>query len=166
MSANDLIIFSTLSINWISESLLGPSIKAYKSVCFASGLIQRDFKVYFDDAFSPVNTTNKDFYLKLRGSFFKNEKILNIKSKTINEITSVYHKNSDIDFVNIDVEGSDYEILKQIDLSKFHVKLIAIETHPIDNIESDSVPQILNFLNKNNFTLYKKIGPTSLFRKQ
>ena len=155
-----------VDINQTSIDLFNLARPKDINLCTTIDEKKRDFKVYFDDAFSPVNTINKDFYLKLRGSFFKDEKFLNIKSQTIDEIINVHHKNLDIDFINIDVEGSDYEILKQIDLLKLNVKLIAIETHPIDNIESDSVPQILNFLKKNNFTIFKRIGPTSLFKKQ
>ena len=70
-----------------------------------------------------------------------------------------------IDFINIDVEGLDLEILKQIDLKKFGVKLIAIETHHVDGTKSKSCEEIFSYLEKLNFLIHKRIGPTSLFRQ-
>ena len=68
-----------------------------------------------------------------------------------------------IDFINIDVEGSDYQVLTQIKLEELKPKLISIETHNPDGSESENFALIQEFLNKNNFMIYKRVGPTTLF---
>ena len=122
------------------------------------------FTMYYDDPFSPVNTLDKNFYENLKESFFKNKRILSIQSKTIKEIIEISKIENKVDFINIDVEGSDYDILKQIDLKKLKVKLVSIETHNVDGSASKNVDLISRFLEKNNFSIYKRIGPSTLFR--
>ena len=70
---------------------------------------------------------------------------------------------SKIDFVNIDVEGNDYQVLKQIKIEKLKPKLISIETHHPDGSESENFSLIQEFLKKNNFIIYKRVGPTTLY---
>ena len=123
----------------------------------------KEFTMYFDDPFSPVNTLDKNFYKNLNKSFFKNEKILSIKSKTIKEIIEISNIKNKIDFINIDVEGLDYDILKQLNLSKFNVKLVSIETHNVDGSEMINFGLISDLLKKNSFSIYKRIGPTTLY---
>ena len=124
---------------------------------------RREFKVYYDDPFSPVNTLSKRFYKGLKDKFFKNKKKLSIKSKTIEEIIEIGKIEHKIDFINIDVEGLDYEVLKQIDINKLKVKLISIETHNVDLSASKNFNLISSFLKKKNFSIYKRIGPTTLY---
>ena len=54
-------------------------------------------------------------------------------------------------------------MLTQIDLKKFKVKLISIETHNVDGTSSKNMELISSFLNKNNFSIYKRIGPSTLY---
>ena len=46
------------------------------NICAAISEKKKDFKVYLDDPFSPVNTIDEKFYESLKKSFFKNKKIL------------------------------------------------------------------------------------------
>ena len=59
----------------------------------------------------------------------------------------------------------DYKILKQLNLKKLKVRLVAIETHHVNGQVSKDFSKILNFLKKKNFSLLKRYGPTSLFYK-
>ena len=125
---------------------------------------KKEHKVFMDDPFSPVNTLNKDFYKRFKKSFFKNKKILTVRSKTIEEIFLSNGINENIDFINIDAEGSDFKILNQININKLGAKLISIETHNVDGSESQDSSLITTFLKKNNYTIFKRVGPTSLFK--
>ncbi len=124
---------------------------------------QKEFKVYFDDPFSPVNTIDKNFYKSLKGSFFKDPKEFNIKSKSFQEIIILGGIKDKIDFINIDAEGNDLKILKQLNLTKYKVKLISIETHNVDGTKTKNCDSIEKYLNENNFFTYKRVGPTTLF---
>ena len=56
----------------------------------------------------------------------------------------------DIDFFKIDIEGSDLEVLKSINLNKLKVKLIMIEA---SNFNSGDRNETINYLNSKNFTI-------------
>ena len=133
------------------------------NICAAINDKKKEFKVYFDDPFSPVNTINQKFYESLKKSFFKNKQILTVQSKTIQEILNTGKIESIIDFINIDAEGLDFEILKQINLSKYKVKLLSIETHNVDGSKTEHFDSIKKFLEKNNYSILKRVGPTTLF---
>lgn len=133
------------------------------NICSAISETNKKFKIYYDDPFSPVNTLDKNFYKSLKKSFFKNEKFLSVDSKKFKEILQLSKINSDIDFVNIDAEGLDFDILKQIDIKSLAVKLISIETHHVDGTPTDNFDLISDFLRALNFTIYKRVGPTTLY---
>tara|TARA_B100001093_G_C26755017_1_gene982957 strand:+ start:66 stop:716 length:651 start_codon:yes stop_codon:yes gene_type:complete len=72
-----------------------------------------------------------------------------IRTTTLNEILQIYFKNrkNKIDFLTIDVEGHDFEVLKSIDLDKYFVKLILIEVN-----ENKKLVDI--YLKKNGYNLF------------
>lgn len=133
------------------------------NICAAVSKEKKDLKVYFDDPFSPINTVDKKFYENLEKSFFKNKKIFTIQSKTIQEIFDIGKIKGEIDFVNIDAEGLDFEILLQMNLSKYKVKLLSIETHNVDGSKTENFESIKNLLEKNGYLIFKRVGPTTLF---
>jgi len=133
------------------------------NICAAISREKKEFKIYFDDPFSPINTLNKKFYENLKNTFFKNKKILTIQSKTIEEVFDINKFKSEIDFINIDAEGYDFEILQQLDLNKYKVKLVSVETHNVDGSETEYFDSIKKFLEKKNYSIFKRVGPTTLF---
>ena len=68
-----------------------------------------------------------------------------------------------IDFINIDAEGLDFEILQLIDFNRYKVKLVSVETHNVDGSESEYFDSIKKFLEKKNYSIFKRVGPTTLF---
>ena len=60
----------------------------------------------------------------------------------------------------------DYKVLEQLNLEKYKVSLVAIETHHVNGMQSKDYNKILNFFKKYNFSLMKRLGPTSLFCKR
>ncbi len=133
------------------------------NLCTTINETKKIFKIYLDHPFSPVNTLNEKFYEKQKVNFFDDKKILTVESKSIDEVLNLSHDKKKIDFINIDVEGNDYQVLSQIKLEELRPKLISIETHYPDGSESENSTLIHKFLNKNNFTIHKRIGPTTLF---
>ena len=107
-----------VDINQTSIDLFKISRPKDINICSTINKKRKKFKIYFDGPFSPVNTTSLKFYKSLKGSFYKNKKIFTIQAKTIEEIIHLSKIKNNIDFLNIDVEGSDFEILKEIDLYK------------------------------------------------
>ena len=122
------------------------------------------FDIYFDDPFSPVNTLNKQFYENLKDRSFKEKRKLTVESKSIKEILDISKIDGNIDFINIDVEGMDYEILKNIDLDRIKPKLISVETHNVEGSKSKDFESIVKLLDKNSFSSHRRVGPTTLFK--
>ena len=133
------------------------------NICTTVNNEKKLFEVYLDDPFSPLNTLDSKFYKNLDKSFSTNKKNISVESKSIDEIIGLSDIKTDIDFINIDVEGSDYKILTQIDIQKLKPKLISIETHNVDGSESENFQNINDYLINNNFSIFKRVGPTTLF---
>ncbi len=104
---------------------------------------------------SPINQQNS--LIKKN----ENQKEVKIECFTLNSILK--EKNvENIDYLNVDVEGSELEVIKGIDLSKFNPSLISIENNDLslkDYMESD----IYNLLIQNKYTLVNIIGVTNFF---
>lgn len=52
-----------------------------------------------------------------------------VMTKSVLEIFEEFNCPLNIDFVSIDTEGNEYEILKGIDLEKYNIKILCIETN-------------------------------------
>tara|TARA_Y100000816_G_scaffold174702_1_gene125731 strand:- start:6701 stop:7411 length:711 start_codon:yes stop_codon:yes gene_type:complete len=121
------------------------------------------FEIYYDDPFSPVNTLDENFYKNLKKKKLQKNENLKVRSRSIDEILEVSNKKK-IDFINIDVEGMDYYILTKIKIKELKPDLISIETHKVNGSESADYNKIKKFLEESNFTIFKRVGPTTLFK--
>lgn len=54
-------------------------------------------------------------------------KIYKVKTISLNDLLKKYQAPKKIDFISIDTEGSEYEILKNFDFNKYDVKIITCE---------------------------------------
>lgn len=90
-----------------------------------------------------------------------NQKKTKIKCFSLNTILQE-NKIDKFQFLNIDVEGNELNVIKGIDLIKFRPILIAIENNellPIEYFESE----IYKILIENNYIFINKIGVTNFF---
>ena len=123
-------------------------------------------KMYFVDDFSPLNTLDINHLKFLKKNFlFKNKdfKEKKIKTENINNILKK-HKFDKVDFLNIDLEGLEYEVIKSINFKKYKINLICIEILDHNKQSKDKSKKILKILKKNNFRHLKKIGVNSIFK--
>ena len=133
------------------------------NLCTTINETKETFEIYYDDPFSPVNTLDKQFYENLENKNNKNTKKLFVESKSIKEILNISKIDKSIDFINIDVEGMDYKILKNINLKQLKPKLVSIETHNVDGLKSKDCESIVKLMKESSFSIYKRVGPTTLF---
>jgi len=126
--------------------------------------------LYFYHDKSPINTLSKSV------ANYQNADIKEIRSvdtKTLNSIIeNSQYKNSKIDFLSIDVEGLELEVLKGFDISLYKPKIIVIEyldlslkkleikNLNIDNITNSSV---YHFMKNNNYILINWIHSDLVF---
>ncbi|WP_218310825.1 FkbM family methyltransferase [Alteromonas antoniana] len=68
--------------------------------------------------------------------------VISVNCLSLNELLQRYNAPDTIDFLSIDTEGSEYEILKNFDIQKWHIKLIAVE-HGGDQKKRERIKELL-----------------------
>lgn len=85
----------------------------------------------------------------------------NVDAIDINTLFSS-HKITTIDYLNIDLEGLDEEILLDIDFNKVKIHLISIEDYSF-NLNPINQSKITTHMIENDYIFMAKVGPTSIF---
>jgi len=116
-----------------------------------------DIKFYFfNQPFSGIDTSSKELALKMKtkDNNFVEETIENIK---INDLLSL----DNFDFVNIDIEGMDEEVVSSIDFNNIYKpKLICFEKH---NVFKDLDSKSIIKLKENGYKHLFTTGPSIAF---
>jgi FkbM family methyltransferase len=121
--------------------------------------------------FSKKNLSFHNTFLKsLAESDIQNEpfkKRYTIECKPLTKIiddTKFFNKK--IDFLNIDAEGYDYEVLLGLDLEKYSPKIICIEISPLVDEKNKNYKntQIFKYLTQNNYELIWKGFNSFIFK--
>ena len=70
------------------------------------------------------------------------------------------------DFLNIDIEGLDFKVLKQINLRNSNISLVGIETHLPNGSKTQDSDDIFRYLKDHSFTIFKRVIATTLFKRE
>lgn len=106
--------------------------------------------------YSFKKSTNNTFSKKHLLETNKIVKKTRIKTTTLTKVLDKYlDQDKKIDFVNIDVEGFDYQVIKSLNLKKYKPTLIIIEDLNF-SLKEPKKSKIFNYLNKNGYYLYAK----------
>ena len=108
---------------------------------------------YFEN--SPINQQNSLIQLNEEQSKIK------IKCSTLNTILEE-NRFENFDYLNVDVEGAELNVIKGINFKKYFPKLISIENNNLlisDYMQSE----IYKILSINDYVFVNKIGVTNLF---
>ena len=81
-------------------------------------------------------------------------KIVKILTTTFSEIVS---SDIEIDYLSIDIEGSEFELLESIDFDKYKIKVISVE----NNLPDDQDFQV--FFSKKQFKYFDRVGQDEIF---
>ena len=81
-------------------------------------------------------------------------KSINLKTITFDEIVP---KNKDIDYISIDIEGGEMNLLKSIDFKINNIKVISVENN------TPKEQNFKNFFEEINFTYLDRIGQDEIF---
>ena len=101
---------------------------------------------------------NQQNTLENRETNLKKIKINAFKLQTLLDKLSINH----IDFLNIDVEGSDYKVISSLNLNKIRPKMICIEENKYD-IKDIINNTIQNLMNSSDYFLFSRIGVSSIY---
>ena len=110
--------------------------------------MEKEISFYYQKKLSQLSTIKKAISNERMQGNIKEKKIKSLKLNSI--LNQSKFKNRQIDFLNIDVEGADFEVLKSLDFTIYEPKIICIEIMEKNIFESE----IYNFLKDLN---YKKI---------
>ena len=124
-----------------------------------SSIRKREINLFYEKNSSGVKTIDTKF----RDLTLKNVKIKKVKVATFAKLikeTRYYKKR--IDFLNIDCEGADFDVLKSIDIKIYKPKIICIEVNTLlDKKLKQSI--IYKYLLRNNYKLKKSFINSHLF---
>ena len=112
--------------------------------------------LFFDHDLSSLNTISKNHTLYIEKAFgTKDLKKKKIKTTTLSNLLKK-EKISKIDFMNIDIEGHELEVLKTFNFKHFDIRVICIEIVNYDYYSKSikiNKNEIFKLLKKNNYTL-------------
>jgi FkbM family methyltransferase len=112
-----------------------------------------------------VNTFDKKFADKAIDDGYELIRKQKIETKTLKEIFVEYlPKNKKIDFMSVDVEGFELEVLKSNDFDLFRPAYILVECHDI-NINEIQNNDIYNFLRGKSYDFFGKTVLTLIFKE-
>lgn len=92
------------------------------------------------------------------------EKVLKVPVKPFNQVVSEYFFDVCPDFVSLDTEGSELEILQTIDFSRYQPKIICVETISFSTTgRGQKNHDVVEFLTSNGYLLYADTYINSIF---
>jgi FkbM family methyltransferase len=100
---------------------------------------------------------NKEPTLSSQNNNFSSKNSYKVKTISLNDVVVEYAEKllkksnevNSIDFISIDTEGSEYEILKNFDFNKYAPKIIIVE-HNFDPIKSKQLKELMESHNYQN----------------
>jgi hypothetical protein len=100
-----------------------------------------------------TNSSNKIFYFNDKGIYNSytsstyNSSAKKLKSLSLNNLIKKYQLTKNIDYISIDTEGNELDIIKNFNFNKYNVKIFTIEHNFQKNIREN----IYKILKKNNY---------------
>lgn len=114
----------------------------------------KEVEIYFEHNFSPINSLHfKNF----------NSKEKNYTKKKTHTTLFANLVNEQFDFLNIDCEGEDFNILQTINLNKFIPKLICIE---INSDEKNYGNKVYDYLKEYDYKIHCVKNYSHIFEKK
>ncbi len=124
---------------------------------------QEEILKYFMFSSSSFNT----FVEELANRVIKNNGkkslvgIKELQTKKLSQILDEYLKNREIDFLSVDVEGMDLQVLKSNNWNKYRPKVVVLEFEA-SQIQSFKENEIYHFLSNQDYTFYC-FSPVNVF---
>ena len=152
-----------IDMNQTTIDLFNILRKRDKNICAAISNENKEATQYLDHSFSPINTLVKKFSdTTAKTISFNNHSEKKVYTYKFSQIVQTHEiQAKQIDFINIDAEAHDLEVLEGIDLRSYNVKLICIEM--LDSQNNMNEKKFKDYLIKYNYELIKIIGPNGFF---
>ncbi|WP_414528207.1 FkbM family methyltransferase [Nodularia chucula] len=114
--------------------------------------------------FSEKSTLISGVDAKLEGNkrTEENSKVVEIKAEKLEEILNDNQCPEKIDFLCIDVEGEELNILNSLNITRYRPRLILVEIHKFDILQANVNP-IYTFLSSHDYKLVGYLSPNAFF---
>ena len=122
--------------------------------------------LHFIDELNTQNTLNENQLNFLKNHHnIKDHEIIKkkIKTKNLNKILDE-HKFYNIDFMNLDIEGHELQVLKTIDFNKTRIKFLCVEMIEHNKISEENNKKIKDLLAQNSFVLIKNFDYNYIYK--
>ena len=129
---------------WLKKMRSRNCIISKKAVFHESGL-----KLKFEDVekYPDLSGLSTNFEKDANSNLRQNTKTTEVETITLNDLIEKNMPNKKIDYISIDTEGSEYEIIKNFNFDKFKVEIFTIEHNFIDKKRDD----ILKLMTSNGY---------------
>jgi len=108
---------------------------------------EKDIIFYYQKKLSQLTTIKKNISKQRMQGEIKEKKIRSLKLNTI--LNNSKFKNRRIDFLNIDIEGADFEAIQSLDFEIYKPSIICIEINELNVLKS----QTYNYLTKKGYKM-------------
>tara|TARA_B100001093_G_C26578610_1_gene906241 strand:- start:24 stop:755 length:732 start_codon:yes stop_codon:yes gene_type:complete len=140
-----------------------------KDVNINIGISDKDAEkeLYFIDELDTQNTIDKNQleFLKKHHNINQDQIIVKkIQTKNLETILNEYQFYN-IDFMNLDIEGHELQVLKTLDFKKIKIKYLCIEMIEHNEESILNVKNMKDLLKENNFKLIKNFGFNHIYHR-
>ena len=97
-----------------------------ENAVFSESNINLDFRID-NFEFGGIVGDEFDNNLRIRGKQIKSQKLIKVKTKTLEEILDYHKAPSIMDYLSLDIEGAEWEALKNFNFEKYKWKCLTIE---------------------------------------
>jgi len=136
-----------------------------QNICAAISTEEKKVNLFFEHNFSPLNTINNEFFSALNMPESKQKKFETklINTTSFESAIKPLVKIPRVNFLNIDVEGSDFDVMQSFNVKKYLPELICIELYPDEKWKKNN-QQITEYLSSNNYSLIKTEKTSAFFK--
>ena len=124
--------------------------------------INLDYYIFNDTALNSFSVKNFERIILSENNYHL-KKVIKIKTKKLSEILDEYLKDRKIDFLNLDVEGLDLDVLQSNDWAQYRPTFILVEAQSssLHNIDQNKIVQ---FMKQSGYNIYAKQVNTVFFK--
>ena len=130
------------------------------SVSVSSTVDKQDFYIFNESA---LNTFSRNLAEEYQNSGYKLLGVMPIKSKKLSSLLEEYINDKPIDFMSIDVEDHELQVLQSNDWNKFRPQILLVEILNFDMNQPEGYP-VHNFIVNNGYSLLAKTYNTLFYR--
>ncbi len=137
------------------------------NICAAISNTKAKKSLYYLGDFATQNTLQKEhtFFLKKHFKISPNDiKTKKIKTQKLEDILNSLNLFI-IDFMNIDIEGHELEVLKSLNFNKFKINVICVEILNYNKFTKLRKSKLMAFFKKNKYKLIKKSSINYIFQR-